>query len=127
MSHLPLFPELDMISRVPTRYRKPTPKQLVLFYGPSYERYTLQLKRATPAWADTTALGSFYAEARRRTIAKGVLYVVDHIVPLNGGIVCGLHVPANLQVMHWKANGTKGARWWPHMPIEQQELFKESS
>lgn len=127
MSRLPLFPELDMISRPMTTIRTPAPLQRVLFFGPSYERYTLAVKRATPKWASTAGMASFYAEARRRTIETGELYVVDHIVPINGGTVCGLHVPANLRVVHWKVNGVKGARWWPHMPEEQQELFKESA
>ena len=127
MSRLPLFPELDMISRPMTTTRTPTPLQLVLFRSPGHVRYIYPLQRATPKWASPTALGAFYAEARRRTIERGELYVVDHIVPINGGTVCGLHVPANLRVVHWKVNGVKGARWWPHMPMEQTQLFGEDN
>ena len=56
-------------------------------------------KQATPRWVDRKALASIYEEARRRTREEGVQYHVDHIVPIKGDTVCGLHVPWNLQVI----------------------------
>lgn len=82
-----------------------------------------QTKRATPPWADLTAVAAFYEEAKRLTRATGELHVVDHIVPKIGRTVCGLHVPANLRVIHWRENARKGAWTWPGMWGEQLELW----
>lgn len=54
---------------------------------------------ATPAWADSDDILSFYEEAARLTVDTGIKHHVDHIVPLQGGTVCGLHVNWNLQVI----------------------------
>lgn len=82
-----------------------------------------QTRRATPAWADMKAISEFYQEARRLTKETGELHVVDHIVPKIGKTVCGLHVPWNLRVIHWRENAKKGAWEWPDMPNEQLPLL----
>lgn len=108
-----------------TRARKPTPKQRVLEldWSRPYARYTRGKYQRTPKWADRGAMLLIYKEARRLTLLLGVRHVVDHIVPLHGGIVSGLHVPANLRVVSWQVNANKGARWWPDMPAEQEALL----
>lgn len=72
--------------------------------------------QATPAWADLQAIEAVYKKAEVMTEQTGIPHHVDHIVPLQSKFVCGLHVPANLQIMEASANNSKGNRWWPDMP-----------
>ena len=57
------------------------------------------LKERTPKWADMEKIKAYYEEARFLTKTTGKRYTVDHIVPLCGETVCGLHVENNLQIM----------------------------
>ncbi|QPB08658.1 putative endonuclease [Burkholderia phage Mica] len=87
-----------------------------------YRRRRIERER-TPPWADLAAIRAMYAEAERLTRETGELHVVDHIVPLRGKIVSGLHWHGNMRVIHWRANASKGALTWPDMPMEQLELI----
>ena len=61
-----------------------------------------------------------YDLAARKTALKtgGVdRWEVDHIVPLQSPIVCGLHVEHNLQVIPASKNRSKHNRHWPDMHI----------
>ena len=58
-----------------------------------------KLLNATPVWADFKAIQIEYDLADWCSKATGIKYHVDHIVPLQGKNVCGLHVPNNLQVI----------------------------
>lgn len=45
-----------------------------------------------------------YRLSQLRTIVTGVKHNVDHIVPLNGKLVCGLHVWNNIRVITYLEN-----------------------
>lgn len=70
-----------------------------------------RVRLATPAWADLAAMRSFYDQARSLSDATGIPHHVDHIVPIKGRNVCGLHVQNNLQVLTATANLSKRNRY----------------
>ena len=65
------------------------------------------LKRATPKWADRKAIKSIYKECLSRNKNNSIAFEVDHIIPLNGKLVSGLHVHWNLQIIEAKENRSK--------------------
>lgn len=69
---------------------------------------TNHIKRATPAWADHRYIRLFYVLAKTEAIRIGERVEVDHIVPLRGRLVCGLHCEHNLQLLTRRANQFKG-------------------
>lgn len=73
-------------------------------------RRAVQLS-ACPSWLtddDIALINSTYAVARWLTLTCFQKYHVDHIIPLQGVSVCGLHVPWNLQVLSATENMSKG-------------------
>ena len=75
--------------------------------------YWRKIHWATPPWADAALFASMraiYATANPK------FDHVDHIVPLKHELVCGLHVPWNLQVVPRRYNLAKSNNWWPDCP-----------
>lgn len=72
--------------------------------------------QATPKWADLKFIRKYYILARKITVETGIKANVDHIVPLQSKIVCGLHCEANLSIVSEKLNKKKGNSRWPDMP-----------
>lgn len=70
-------------------------------------------RRLPPNWLDAISLAQIkemYDIAKAVTIQTGIKHHVDHIIPLNGAMVNGLHVPWNLQVIPASENCAKGAK-----------------
>jgi hypothetical protein len=63
--------------------------------------------QATPAWCDLTTIADIYRRAQQLTLETGINHDVDHIVPLRGKNVWGLHIPINLQILTSTANRRK--------------------
>lgn len=73
-------------------------------------RYLYALEQATPKWLTKLhweEMEAIYAEAKRITDETGVAMHVDHIVPIRGESVRGLHVPWNLQILTAQENISK--------------------
>jgi 5-methylcytosine-specific restriction endonuclease McrA len=62
---------------------------------------------ATPPWLTDEQkkdIKNLYFECKIISDTTGVKHHIDHIIPLNNELVCGLHVPWNLQILTAKDN-----------------------
>ena len=73
-------------------------------------------KMAIPLWANEFFIQEAYHLAKLRTKMLGFKWHVDHIVPINSKIVCGLHTHGNLQVIPAIENIKKSNKYWENMP-----------
>lgn len=76
----------------------------------SAKRATAKLYR-TPVWADITKIKEVYIEASKLKKETGVFYEVDHIIPLQGKNISGLHVHYNLQIITRRENAIKNNKF----------------
>lgn len=54
---------------------------------------------------------NFYIKAKELTKSTGISHVVDHILPLQGNNITGLHVPWNLQILTRRMNAIKSKKF----------------
>ena len=79
----------------------------------SANRRSAKLNR-TPSWLTKEDLGKikeFYKEAQRLREETGEEWHVDHIIPLQGENISGLHVLDNLQIIRATENLSKQNRY----------------
>lgn len=67
-------------------------------------KYRASKLQATPLWADLEQIKRVYKACAKISERTGVEHHVDHIIPLQGKNVCGLHVEKNLAIISAKAN-----------------------
>lgn len=73
-----------------------------------------QKLNATPVWItdeELSQIEALYAECVRLEQETGIKHHVDHIVPLQGEHVSGLHILSNLQVLTAHENGSKNNKY----------------
>jgi hypothetical protein len=83
-------------------------------YSATYRASKLQ---RTPLWVDRKELAKVYA-----LCPDG--YHVDHIIPLQGELVSGFHVPANLQYLTPEENSIKGNSFDPEEFMKSLKYLK---
>jgi len=85
--------------------------------NPGYVNFNNKLRAETkncrtPAWADLDAIRAIYEEASILNKEHGPRsYHVDHIIPLQGKTVSGLHVENNLQILKASDNLAKSNKY----------------
>lgn len=76
--------------------------------GAKYRAASLQ---ASVPWANQEAIAIVYKECLETTERTGVLHHVDHIVPLQSKVVCGLHNEFNLRIIPASENLVKSNKF----------------
>jgi len=71
-------------------------------------KYRASKLQATPLWADLDKIKKIYEKA---VLMEGM--EVDHIIPLQNNLVCGLHCENNLQILPMVKNRSKGNKFKP--------------
>jgi len=77
----------------------------------AFVKYMISKDQRTPFWANLEMIQKFYTKAMKLTKKTGIQYDVDHIIPLHGKNVSGLHVENNLQIITHIKNCQKGNSW----------------
>lgn len=96
----------EKVSIKTAKYRDKNP---AYFLAKNAKDKAMKLQR-TPKWLNNLhyeQIKMFYAAAVSLSKEIGIKFDVDHIIPLKGANVSGLHVPWNLQVMTSSENRRK--------------------
>ena len=94
----------EKINAASRKWRKENPGAV---NAHSAKRRASQLQQ-TPSWSETKEIAELYSWAAHLQKVTGIQMHVDHVVPLQGKHVSGLHCVDNLKVITAKENLTKG-------------------
>jgi hypothetical protein len=89
------------------------------YYAAHASKRRAKIKNAVPSWFDELdefVIHEAAALCRLRKKTTGIKWHIDHIVPLQSKIVCGLHIGCNIQVIPAIQNHKKSNLIWPDMP-----------
>lgn len=86
----------------------------IKYYKNKSSQRTSHFKRRqrTPKWANLTKIKEIY-----NNCPEG--YQVDHIIPMNNDLVCGLHVENNLQYLTISDNAKKHNKFKPFIELNR--------
>jgi len=90
-----------------TKWKKQNPAKVNALTA---KRRASKLK-ATPEWADQDQIKRIYVACAKISEQTGTKHHVDHIIPLQGENVCGLHVENNLAIIPAKMNLQKSNKF----------------
>ena len=97
----------EKIKKYQLAYKKQNPAKI----NALSKKRKVSKKLRTPGWLNEThfeRIENQYRLANLLTKVTGQLHHVDHIIPLHGKTVSGLHTPSNLQVILAVENLKKG-------------------
>ena len=100
---------VEKVAAREAKYKKNNPGKVNAYAA---RRRAAKLLR-TPPWLtkeQRAEIEAIYVLCVERTRVTGVPHAVDHVIPLQGRIVSGLHVPWNLRIITRSANSSKGNR-----------------
>lgn len=79
----------------------------------AWRRRYLRVKAATPAWFEKECVEGieFLRLLYNELFPEDAPWHIDHIIPIAGENVCGLHVHTNMQLLPWRENIVKSNKF----------------
>ena len=82
--------------------------------------YKEHRNKQKPIWRDIDKISLIYEECEKISKETGIPHHVDHIIPLRGKNVSGLHVHQNLRIISASENMSKSNKFLPHLLEKEQ-------